>query len=75
MAKVIFIESVHEVLHQRLEAVGYACDCSYDAMREELLAMAHEYSGVVVRSRIKIDKAFIDAACNLRFIARSGSGL
>ena len=75
MAKVLFIESVHEVLHQRLEAAGYACDCRYDAMREELLAMAHEYSGVVVRSRIKIDKAFIDAATNLRFIARSGSGL
>lgn len=75
MAKVLFIESVHEVLHQRLEAAGYVCDCRYEATREELLAMAHEYSGVVVRSRIKIDKAFIDAACNLRFIARSGSGL
>ena len=37
--------------------------------------MAHEYAGVVVRSRIKIDNAFIDAAANLRFIARSGSGL
>ena len=75
MAKVLFIESVHEVLHQRLEAAGYACDCRYEATREELRAMAHEYSGVVVRSRIKIDKAFIDAATNLRFIARSGSGL
>ena len=75
MAKVLFIESVHEVLHQRLEAAGYACDCRYEATCEELLAMAHEYAGVVVRSRIKIDKAFIDAAANLRFIARSGSGL
>jgi D-3-phosphoglycerate dehydrogenase len=75
MAKVLFIESVHEVLHRRLEAAGYSCDCRYEATREELLAMAHEYAGVVVRSRIKIDKAFIDAAANLRFIARSGSGL
>jgi len=75
MAKVLFIESVHEVLHKRLEAAGYTCDCRYEATREELLAMAHEYAGVVVRSRIKIDKAFIDAAANLRFIARSGSGL
>ena len=75
MAKVLFIESVHEVLHRRLEAAGYTCDCGYEATREELLAMAHEYAGVVVRSRIKIDKAFIDAAANLRFIARSGSGL
>jgi D-3-phosphoglycerate dehydrogenase len=75
MAKVLFIESVHEVLHRRLEAAGYTCECRYEATREELIANAHGYSGLVVRSRIKIDKAFIDAATNLRFIARSGSGL
>jgi D-3-phosphoglycerate dehydrogenase len=75
MAKVLFIESVHEILQLRLEAAGYKCDCRYEATREELLAMLHEYTGVVVRSRIKIDKTFIDASANLRFIARSGSGL
>jgi D-3-phosphoglycerate dehydrogenase len=75
MKKVLFIESVHEILHRRLEAAGYICDRMYDATRAELMQRADEYEGIVVRSRIRIDREFMDAATNLRFIARSGSGL
>ncbi|MFM7233623.1 MAG: NAD(P)-dependent oxidoreductase, partial [Flavobacteriales bacterium] len=75
MKKVLFIESVHEILHRTLEQAGYVCDCRYEATRAELLQCTAEYEGVVVRSRIKIDREFIDAAVHLRFIARSGSGL
>ena len=75
MNKVLFIESVHEILHQRLTEAGYHCDRQYESSRAELLVKASDYVGIVVRSRIKIDKEFIDAARNLRFIARSGSGL
>jgi len=72
---VLFIESVHEILHERLAAAGYAVERRYDASRAELLADGHRYEGIVVRSRIKIDREFMDAFANLRFIARSGSGL
>jgi D-3-phosphoglycerate dehydrogenase len=72
---VLFIESVHEILHERLAAAGHAVECRYDASRAELLADGHLYEGIVVRSRIKIDREFMDACANLRFIARSGSGL
>jgi D-3-phosphoglycerate dehydrogenase len=75
MKHVLFIESVHEILHQRLTEAGYHCDRQYETLRAELLEKAADYAGIVVRSRIKIDKEFIDAASNLRFIARSGSGL
>ncbi len=75
MAKVLFIESVHDILHKRLEDAGYACDFRYEMSRVQLLEIASSYEGVVVRSRIKLDREFIDAAPNLRFIARSGSGL
>ena len=75
MKKVLFIESVHEILHHRLEEAGYLCDRLYQASRSELISRVAEYEGVIVRSRITIDREFIDAATNLRFIARSGSGL
>lgn len=75
MNSVLFVESVHEILHDRLTAAGYFCDRRYDSSRSELLSYAHDYVGVVVRSRIKIDREFIDAATRLKFIARSGSGL
>ena len=75
MKKVLFIESVHEILHQRLEEAGYTCDRLYESTRTELLKCAADYEGVVVRSRVKIDREFMDAAPALQFIARSGSGL
>ena len=75
MPKVLFVESVHEILQQRLEAAGYTCDLRFDASRSEILQSAEQYEGVVVRSRIAIDREWMDAAPNLRFIARSGSGL
>jgi D-3-phosphoglycerate dehydrogenase len=75
MKKVLFIESVHEILHQRLEAAGYSCVRMYEATREELLNCAADIEGLVVRSRVKIDRPFIDASPNLKFIARSGSGV
>jgi D-3-phosphoglycerate dehydrogenase len=33
------------------------------------------YHGIVIRSRFKIDKTFLDKASNLQFIARVGAGL
>ena len=33
------------------------------------------YQGIIIRSRFKIDRAFIDAGTSLRFIARVGAGL
>src|SRR6218665_3334506 len=75
MKKILFIDSVHEVLKERLLAAGYICDELFDTPRAELLGLAKDYFGVVIRSRITLDKAFIDAANDLKFIARSGSGL
>ncbi len=73
--KILFIESVHDVLQQHMEALGFACELRYDATREELMRDGANYFGIVIRSRITIDKTFIDAFENLKFIARSGSGL
>jgi D-3-phosphoglycerate dehydrogenase len=75
MKKVIFIESVHEILHERLSALGYQCENRYENSRDEILNSMDAYEGVVLRSRIKIDKVFLEASPNLKFIARSGSGL
>ena len=75
MPNVLFIESVHDILQHRLEAAGYTCELRYEATRADILQTLERYEGIVVRSRIAIDRELIDAATNLRFIARSGSGL
>lgn len=75
MKKILFIDSVHEVLKERLQQAGYVCDELFTTPNDKLLQKAKDYFGLVIRSRITINKAFIDAATSLKFIARSGSGL
>jgi|TARA_Y100001001_G_scaffold47623_1_gene43408 D-3-phosphoglycerate dehydrogenase len=60
---------------EQLKAAGHINDEDYTSTKEEIEAKIDQYEGVVIRSRFKIDKQFLDAATNLKFIARVGAGL
>lgn len=73
--RICFIDTVHPVLWERLEADGHECvDCT-TASKESLMAAMTGVHGIVIRSRFLIDRPFIDASRDLRFIARSGAGM
>ncbi len=73
--RILFIDTVHPILKQELEKRSHICDTAYDKSKIEIQQIIHNYQGIVIRSRFKIDKQFIDSATNLEFIARAGSGL
>jgi len=73
--KVLFIDSNHPILHETLEKAGIQCDLNYHWTREEIESRLSEYDGIVIRSRIKLDKALIDKGTKLKFIARAGAGM
>ncbi|MGK0279692.1 MAG: D-3-phosphoglycerate dehydrogenase [Litorivivens sp.] len=73
--KVLFIDTVHEILEQKLSAAGMECVSGYEWNRAQILAEVSSFDGIVIRSRTKIDDTFFEAASNLKWIARSGSGL
>lgn len=73
--RILFIDTVHPLLKQELEKRSHICDTAYDKGKTEIQQIIYDYQGIVIRSRFKIDKEFIDAATNLEFIARAGSGL
>jgi D-3-phosphoglycerate dehydrogenase len=72
---IAFIDSVHHCLEQDLNYHKFNCIDATDFTREHILEGLPTWTGIVIRSRTKIDKAFIDSATNLKFIARSGAGL
>jgi D-3-phosphoglycerate dehydrogenase len=74
-SKVIFIDSVHQVLFERLEQSGYDCEWKNHLNREEILAILPEYTGAVIRSKFKFDEEVFEVAKNLKWIARSGAGM
>lgn len=73
--KILFVDTVHEILIQRLQAKGWQCEYDYTSSYEEILQKISAYDGIVIRSRISIDKQLLEKASRLKFIARSGSGL
>lgn len=75
MRKVLFIESVHPRLDEMLTAQGYLCEHHYDWDRATLIQHVHQFFGIVIRSRLRMDEEVLEAAASLKFIARSGSGL
>ena len=72
--KIIFIDTTHPKLIEDLNSRGFICDQAYEKSRSEILKIVKNYDGLVIRSRFKIDKIFINAAKKLKFIARAGSG-
>ena len=72
---VLHIDQNHPVLWSELDALGYKNTEGYRLNRQEILSIIQDFDGVVIRSRILIDREFLDATKNLKFIARVGAGL
>ncbi|KOP36180.1 hydroxyacid dehydrogenase [Flavobacterium sp. WLB] len=73
--KILHIDSNHPILWQQLEEAGFENHADFKSSKEEIEAKIQDYNGIVIRSRFKIDKTFLDKATNLQFIARVGAGL
>ncbi len=73
--KILHIDSNHPLLWEQLEQSGFINEADYNSSKEEIEEKIQNYQGIVIRSRFKIDKNFIDKATQLEFIARVGAGL
>ena len=72
---ILFIDSVHPLLQKELEEKGFVCHLQYEWDREKIGEELLKFDGVVIRSRIKLDKELIDKGTKLKFIARAGAGM
>ncbi len=73
--KILHLDKNHPLLIEHLTANGFKNDENYYAPKDAIEQIIHQYDGIVLRSRFKIDKTFLDAATNLKFIGRVGAGL
>jgi D-3-phosphoglycerate dehydrogenase / 2-oxoglutarate reductase len=73
--KILHIDSNHSILMEQLQELGFVNDEDFTSSKQEIETKIHDYQGIVIRSRFKIDKTFLDKAVNLEFIARVGAGL
>ncbi|WP_341834460.1 NAD(P)-dependent oxidoreductase [Chitinophaga pollutisoli] len=73
--QVIITAKVHEYLINELQAKGFVVDYRPSITYDELMASIHGASGLIVTTRIKVDKAMLDRASQLEWIGRLGSGM
>jgi D-3-phosphoglycerate dehydrogenase len=75
MKKVLITDLADALLAEGLTKAGFICDYRPEISYTEVLDIICEYTGVVINSKILVNKDFLSRAKNLRFVARLGSGL
>ena len=73
--KILHLDSNHPLLWKQLQEAGFDNVQDYTSTKEDVESKIENYHGIIIRSRFKIDKGFLDKATNLEFIARVGAGL
>jgi D-3-phosphoglycerate dehydrogenase len=73
--RVLHLDSNHDILAQGLSKLGCTNVFDFKSSKEDIMVNIENHDAIVIRSRFPIDKAFLDAAPHLLFIARVGSGL
>ncbi len=72
---ILFLDSTHPILYSLFEKKGWKMELDETSTKEEIEKKLPNYDGIIVRSRMTLDKEFIEKGNNLKFIGRPGAGL
>ena len=75
MDRVLITDDVHPALMTGLDMAGFTYDYQPNITDAEVREIIGGYIGLVINSKIKADKALMQAGTRLRFIGRVGSGM
>ena len=73
--KILQLDKNHPLITEQLSAKGFEIDDDFSSPYDEVLKKIHEYDGIIIRSRIPVDRNLIEHGRNLKFIARVGAGM
>ncbi len=73
--KILLLDKNHPLITQQLLAKNFILEEDFTSSYDEVCRKIENYEGVIIRSRIPLDKNFLEKAKKLKFIARVGAGM
>lgn len=73
--KILLLDHNHPLITEQLSAKGFVLEEDFSSSYDEVLLKINHYDGIIIRSRIPMDRNFLQNAKNLKFIARVGAGM
>ncbi|MBS4012537.1 MAG: hypothetical protein KGZ97_02085 [Bacteroidetes bacterium] len=75
LGRILFIDTVHPELEKILSENGFECIYEPGVDQVKLISIINQFEGLIVRSKLPINKEIISNANTLKFIGRVGSGM
>jgi len=75
MRKVLVTDGVHPILLEGLNGLGFQCDYYPRIGLNQVREIVANYEGIIINSKVSMDKEMLDTAVKLEFIGRLGSGM
>jgi D-3-phosphoglycerate dehydrogenase len=72
---VLVTDGVHPLLLEGFKKAGFDYDYRPKISLEATRAIIQDYEGLIINSKILVDRIFLDKAVKLKFIGRLGSGM
>lgn len=73
--KILQLDKNHQLITEQLSAKGFEIDDDFSSPYDEVVKKIDAYDGIIIRSRIPVDRNLIEHGSNLKFIARVGAGM
>ncbi len=73
--RVLHLDSNHPLLIEQFDGLGFVNDENYTASKAAIEEIVKDYDGIIIRSRMPLDRSLLEKAVNLKFIGRVGAGL
>lgn len=73
--RILLLDKNHPLITEQLLAKNFILEEDFTSSYDEVCSKIQNYEGVIIRSRIPLDKNFLEKAKNLKFIARVGAGM
>lgn len=73
--KILLLDKNHPLITEQLLAKNFILEEDFTSSYDEVCDIIENYDGIIIRSRIPMDRNLLEKGRNLKFIARVGAGM